>query len=323
MQSELAEWAGSRGYRAVWYGVSAVNRAVEAITRLRDQRAFDDVFYERSLSWVCGSELPVLPAEKSVVVVAVPRPAHVATFDYRGQSVDLILPPTYHNYSGLPNEVKKDLESFLGNGASLRAVKAPLKGVAARTGLVRYGRNNITYVDGMGSYAQLMAFASHMSLAPSSNPDSVEPSALDQCRTCKACYTACPTGAISADRFLVHAHRCVTWQSEYEGPLPDAFGAAKRPCLVGCMVCQEVCPVNRGLLRFEHLGVHFTQDETELLLGEGAGSALTPETCARIEALRCSDCTVTSGRPASTFRRNLDAVLKHRRSSVPLKADCI
>ncbi len=171
MQSGLSEWASSRGYRAVWYGVTAVNRAVEAITLFRDQRAFDDVFYERSLSWLCGSELPVLPAERSVVVVAVPRPAHVATFDCHGESVDLILPPTYHNYNGLPNEVKQDLESFLGNSASLRAVKAPLKGVAARTGLVRYGRNNITYVDGMGSYAQLMAFASHMSLAPSSRVD--------------------------------------------------------------------------------------------------------------------------------------------------------
>jgi epoxyqueuosine reductase len=186
-----------------------------------------------------------------------------------------------------------------------------LKALAVTTGLARYGRNNVAYVNGFGSYVQLMAFASGVPVDDLA-PNGPRAAALDECQGCKACQAACPTGAIARDRFLIRAERCITWFSEYEGPLPDAFGLAKRPCLVGCTACQEACPVNRGLLRLERLGVRFCRAETEFLLGTGATREAPSGIAAKVEALRCSDCALESGQPIATFRRNLHAVLRHR-----------
>ena len=42
---------------------------------------------------------------------------------------------------------------------------APIKTVAAMLGLVRYGRNNIAYADGIGSYLQLCGYITDARLA--------------------------------------------------------------------------------------------------------------------------------------------------------------
>jgi len=309
MHSAVRKWAAGRGYAAGWYRTGAVGQAFEHIWRQRAEGAFDDSFYERSLSWLKSSGTGLQPAEQSVILVAVPRPAHTVTFEYHGKSFDLALPPTYHKYSVLFEEVRDDLSTLLGGRVPLRVLRVPLKAVATHTGFARYGRNNVAYVGGLGSYVQLMAFASPLPVPDCSVPDWVTPTALDECSRCTACQKACPTGAIPGDRFLLRAQNCVTWFSEYEGPLPGAFGTARLPCLVGCMVCQEVCPVNRGRLQVESLGVRFSEEETAFLLGERAGPVATPEIEAKLDALRCSDCSLLSGSPNPTFRRNLRAVL--------------
>jgi epoxyqueuosine reductase len=312
-EKTLHEWAQTRGYRADWYGTEAVDQALRYIPGLRDAGEFDDAFYRRTLAWIEGEGMGVQPGEDSIILVAVPRPAHIARFDYRGGSFDFALPPTYYNYGGFFEVVRKDLEGFFRDRASfqlqLRTLKAPLKTIATRTGFARYGRNNIAYLEGLGSYVQLMGFASRFPFRAPAPPGILEPAALELCARCEACRRACPTGAIGPDRFLLHAERCVTWFSEYEGPLPEAFGKARRPCLVGCMVCQEVCPANKGLLRLERLPIHFTQEETEYLLGTSPG-APPPSVREKVEALRCADCTLGASGPDPHFSRNLGAVLR-------------
>jgi ferredoxin len=42
-------------------------------------------------------------------------------------------------------------------------------------------------------------------------------------------------------------------------------------CLIGCMACQEVCPENKGRLKYVPSGVEFTAEETEAVLEAGLG----------------------------------------------------
>lgn len=308
MKRQLQEWAAAQGYVAGVYPVSAVGRAIEHIRSQRADGAFDDPFFEKSLSWLQDPRTGARREDKSVILVAVPRPAHSVTFEYRGENFDLTLPPTYHRYTALIDEVQRDLAASMQEAMPLRPLRGPLKAVAAHAGFARYGRNNLAYVDGHGSYVQLMAFASPVPVRDSS-PPGVGPTMLDRCDHCRACQAACPTGAVSEDRFLLRAERCVTWFSEFEGPLPDVFGAARRRCLVGCLVCQEVCPVNKGLLRVESLGIRFSGEETELLLGERVGFDVTPELRSKVQAMQCNDCRLSSTGPNPTFSRNLRALL--------------
>lgn len=309
LNQDLRTWADLRGYRTGWFPGSVAADAFERIATLHSAGAFDDDFYREFLSWMENPEIFPSGDEKSIILVAVPRPAHIVTFDYRGKSFELILPPTYYNYRGEFEEVREDLELFLRNRLALRILNAPLKGIAAVTGFARYGLNNITYVEGLGSYLQLVAFSSAIAVENRDGRSSLQPRVLEECETCGACQRACPAGAIPEARFLIHAERCLTYFSEREGPLPEAYGRLKRRCLAGCLVCQETCPVNKGHLRFENLGIHFCEAETEYIVEQDRRKPV-PAICAKVAALKSTEFDISSDHPNVTFRRNLSAVLK-------------
>ena len=81
-------------------------------------------------------------------------------------------------------------------------MRLPEKLLAVCAGLARYGRNNIAYVDGWGSFVELVTCVSE--LAPGADPWT-GPRSLARCDSCAACRRACPSGAIGEDRFLCTA----------------------------------------------------------------------------------------------------------------------
>ena len=152
-----------------------------------------------------------------------------------------------------------------------------MKNVASRVGLVTYGRNNITYSGRLGSYHRLVAVATDADFGEVAQADAValapEPERVlsPECEGCAVCLAVCPTGAISEDRFVVHADRCLTFHNEKTDPWEPWLKPTFHNCLVGCMVCQEACPRNAGALTVRDSPVEFTEEETECLLAGAAG----------------------------------------------------
>ena len=312
MEEKIRLWAERRGYRVAWFGAPLLGTALREVQKLREEGSLEGVFFEHVLSWMGHPDIAAQTGSQAIILAAVPRPAHAVTFDYRGTSHDLILPPTYHNYADLFEEVRRDLEGELGRPGSLVTLKGPLKTLAVWSGLASFGRNNITYVDGFGSYHQLVGLAAAFPLDASGTSGNGGPRALNECEKCRACRTACPAGAISGERFLLRGERCLTYFSEMEGPLPEAYGHLKRLCLVGCLVCQEVCPANPRPLPVVSLGIRFSEEETAFLLGESFRAEAPPGLPEKVEALKTGDFKLTAGAPNAVFRRNLSAVLKNR-----------
>jgi epoxyqueuosine reductase len=141
----------------------------------------------------------------------------------------------------------------------------PKKLLAVCSGLGAYGKNNICYVDGMGSFIRLAAFYSDL---PCEEDIWREPQMMDACQRCSACINKCPTGAIPQDRFLLRAERCITYHNEKPGhvPFPAWLDPAWHNCLVGCMTCQRICPKNKDFLHKVEDGATFSQEETAILL---------------------------------------------------------
>jgi epoxyqueuosine reductase len=314
MQDALREWAAARGYRVAWFGGSGLRGAFDRIKGLRDEGAFEPAFFESLLAWMTKPDLRAQAGAASVIVVAVPRPAHVVTFaDRDGRDRDLVLPPTYFRYMPLFDEVLADLDRATGGGLGLRLLAAPLKTLAALTGLARYGKNNLAYVEGFGSFIQLVGLASDARLSGSdpAGGGGLYPAfaALDECRTCRACLKSCPTRAIGGDRFLLHGERCLTGLSETEGPLPDSYGKLRRRCLIGCLACQERCPANKGRVRFERLAVRFSAEETAYLAGERGDGLPSAGLVDKVRSLACTDLRISDRGPEPILRRNLRAAL--------------
>jgi len=187
-------------------------------------------------------------------------------FDLGDRVVETILPPTYRRYLATFDEVCQGLQAHALPGARVERIQAPLKAVAARLGLVRYGRNNITYAAGIGSYLQLCGYVTDARL-PATDRSPQPPMLRDECEGCETCRLACPTGAIGPGRVLLHAEHCLTFANELPGPWPEWVPATAHHCLLGCLACQRSCPANPRL-EISDSGVTFTSDETRVLLGE-------------------------------------------------------
>jgi epoxyqueuosine reductase len=210
--------------------------------------------------------LPALPGPaRSVVIAAVARPLTQANLTWRGETRAVPVPPHYAGYYAVPRAMAARVDELLrpgGFGAAFH--EPPLKTLATCSGLARYGRNNVAYVDGLGSWLQLGACVSD---APP--PDDAAwgaPEALSRCEHCSACMRACPTEAIRGDRFVLHTDRCLTWHNEDEAPLPDWIDPTAHRCAVGCLRCQQVCPENVHVELVQAAPEWFDERETAAIL---------------------------------------------------------
>jgi len=67
----------------------------------------------------------------------------------------------------------------------------------------------------------------------------------EQCGTCKACMTICPTQAI-VEPYVIDARRCISYLTiEHSGVIPEEFRKPMGNRIYGCDDCQLICPFNR------------------------------------------------------------------------------
>ena len=154
----------------------------------------------------------------------------------------------------------------------------------------------------MGSFRRPAAFVTDM---PSQKDRWGESQILKACHDCNACLEACPTGAIVSDRFLVHAERCITFHNERPPEFPKWLDPSWHNSLVGCMICQNACPMNQKFLNWIEDGAAFSEKETDYLF-----KGVSPDNLPKIMVDKLEKLGMTEY--AGVLGRNLKAIVENR-----------
>jgi epoxyqueuosine reductase len=269
MNKTWRNWAEKNGYRFSFGSSRFVETARNILEDLRSKNMINEIFNKE---WLGGFEyLKGLDTTslKNLVMVAIPKAAYVLEFEYKGKSGSAIIPPTYVNYRYTFNKILAEANSAFGTkGHRFELVDAPLKTLAVLTGLAKYGRNNVVYIPEMGSYLQLVGLVTDMIMEPESTKNflHIQDNLMSDCQECSACLKACSTGAIAEDRILLHAEKCYTRFSENAGELPQDILPPSPECIIGCLKCQNICPMNRGKLNRKNTPFSLTEEETSFIV---------------------------------------------------------
>lgn len=287
------------GCKARIVSVSHLNELKDELFQLRDT-VLDKEFYKDALSWMDFAPDKILKNAKSILVVAAPQIITKANFKFNDKTYSLTIPPTY-----VARDIRAKVKELLDelcrvNNFSYQGAQLPLKQVAVKSGLAKYGRNNITYVDGMGSFHLLLGY--YMDLDLSKDSWQVSEMASD-CKSCSICIRNCPTGSISSDQFLIRAEKCITYLNEYEYDFPQWMKPEWHNSLIGCMSCQFKCPKNAAFVNESKVFAEFTEEETQMLLNKVAFQSL-PEATKR----KLDDISMTEN--YSFISRNISILLR-------------
>jgi epoxyqueuosine reductase len=270
-----------------------------AIEQHHRQGLFSNDLYNE---WIGKFEFTLpedLPNAKSILVIAAPQPQFQVSFSWRTESHSAIIPPNYLCHSDRLAE--NILSRILGREKYTAANNLlPKKLLAVRSGLAKYGKNNLVYIPGMGSFHRLIIFYIDL---PCPEHTWQEVQMAEECRECEACLRGCPTRAISSDRFLVYAERCISFYNERAGDFPEWIKPSMHNALVGCLYCQRVCPLNKPFIQWIEKKAEFSEEETRLLMEGAPQDQLAAATIKKIEELDCLEYLNVLGRNLSALLR--------------------
>lgn len=219
---------------------------------------------------------------KSVLIVAIPSLAVNVSFNIKGNILKTLVPPNYVYEKG-EKKIKNILNKNLPSGSYVNIKNMlPLKLLAVKTGIGKYGKNNLCYINGMGTHLRLFGFYLNIEAKVDSWN---ELCMLERCNVCTNCIKICPTKCITEDRFMIRAEKCLTHFNGSEKNLPPWIKKEWHNALVGCIKCQEICPENESFIGKTQFNLHFNKTETTKILENESIINLEDKTIKKLQSL--------------------------------------
>ncbi|KUO51603.1 MAG: hypothetical protein APF76_13230 [Desulfitibacter sp. BRH_c19] len=212
----------------------------------RRRKGYNSRFENPDLNLRTSPQL-VLPNVKSILVLGLgyysdvesspePLKAQVARYT-RGMDYHLVMKQKMNK---VIEYLKSEEESF-----EYKALvdSSPLleRFLAEKIGLGWIGQNSCFYTKATGSWIFLGEILLTIELGIT-EVSSVETG----CKNCKVCIKACPTGAIEG-MYTLNPHKCLAYVTQAKEIVPKKLRPLIGSNLMGCDICQEVCPNNKGV----------------------------------------------------------------------------
>ncbi len=131
-------------------------------------------------------------------------------------------------------QIPQNARVFAGNGPILE------KALACKAGLGWYGKHSILINENSGSFFCLGEILTNIPLP-------IDQPIANKCTNCSKCIEHCPTKALIAPHKL-DARRCISYLTgSYKGSIPLELRPLIGTKILGCDLCQNVCPWNKHL----------------------------------------------------------------------------
>jgi epoxyqueuosine reductase len=253
------------------------------IEKIDDKNHLSDSFYSFLKNCFDFTVPENIHNATSIIIAAVPSPRVRVFFNHKGERVPLFIPPTYVEMFSTSSRIISLLEDIPElHDYNVVMARLPEKLLAVRSGLGFYGKNNICYIPGMGSFVQLAAFYTDI---PCQEDNWNDVKMMDACKNCFICCKRCPTGSISKEQIIINAEKCICYMNEHKGIFPDWVNLSWHNSIVGCLLCQEACPENKNVLKQIIDMGEFSERETEMLLNNEPLKSISSETKVKLEQL--------------------------------------
>lgn len=264
MRADISSTGFSYKYRTV--STDHLENLQEDIDKLKNEGKLSKHAIYQSYLQEMKFQIPEnMPDAKSLIVMAIPTRILLVRFHLNGNAHEVTFPSNYCSDVLIEGDVQKAVFQQIvkePNHELQRAREVHLKLLAVRSGLGEYGRNNLCYVEGIGSLHRLWGFFTNCELEDNWNVIRM----MQVCKNCNACMTSCPNRCISEESFVIDAGRCLSLFNEVEGEFPDWISPKAHNALIGCMRCQLVCPANRNALATAGRLEDVTEEETRKIL---------------------------------------------------------
>lgn len=309
--NKFIEQINEYGFDASVISIKHINELQYDIENIQNKYEDVNINLSRYLNKFDYEILKKFPEASSIIVIAVPQPIVRIHFTLGSKKHAVIMPPMYLFNSSVECEYKQE------NIAKITAVmnriltpqnykvmktNLPCKPAAVRSGLGVYGKNNICYINGQSSFYWLGVYVSDM---PCENLPLKNYSTMYACKNCGLCLKNCPTGAISNDRFIVHADKCITLQNESSNDFKNWIEPKWHNSIIGCMRCQIICPVNKNSIRNIKDLAEFDDLETKMILAGTPLSELSALTYEKLEEINFIE-------DYDLLARNLNVLIKNK-----------
>ena len=125
-------------------------------------------------------------------------------------------------------------------GIQAERAEVPMRELLTRNGVGVSLKNGLTNIPRYGTRYSARALFANLPEPEYTRVLTPEPS---RCSACRACERICPSAAIDADGY--HFRRCAR---AYMGGDPmEVWVMDAMSCILGCELCQKVCPYNAGI----------------------------------------------------------------------------